>query len=81
MDDGAGLPTGPSGTPARLLVFAIGSVFVFVGLALGWLLVTQALGEPAMEARLVAGLGIGSAVMLLFGGLFAYLGTGTELRL
>lgn len=78
---GTGLPTGPSGTPARILAFAIGSVFLFVGLALGWFLVTQALGEPAMEARLVAGLGVGSSVMLLFGGLFLSLGLGAELRL
>ncbi|WP_122090015.1 hypothetical protein [Halalkalicoccus subterraneus] len=80
MTEDAGLPPGPSGTLARVLVFAIGSVFVVVGLALGWLLLTRGIDSALTEARLVIGLGIGSAVMLLFGALFVSLGLGTGLR-
>lgn len=62
-----------------MFVLGLGGAFVLVGLAFGWLAITSGLSASAMETRLVAGLGIGSVVMLVFGGLFVALGLGGDL--
>ncbi len=75
----AGLPAGPAGTLASVFVLGLGGLFVLVGLALGWIAITSGLSTPVMKVRFVAGLGIGSVVMFVFGGLFVALGLGGDL--